>query len=154
MRGSVLLRRLGVCSGPCRDLRGRESRTMRAFVPEERHVSLYLQEASKRLRTMEEALAALAHGPNPSAIDTLRHCAHTLKGMSAMMGYSTLASMARTIQDSLPPAKPEGPAAPRCDLENLQRLIGVFRTGLDEISRRKACPAPDGNGPSHPLPDS
>ncbi len=126
---------------------------MAAFMPEERHVSLYVEEASKRLRTMEESLAALAHGPSPPAIETLRHCAHTLKGMSAMMGYSTLASMARTLQDNLAPVTP-GAAAPRCDLESLQGLIGGLRQGVDEISRRGAPHPPESNAPSRPRPDA
>ncbi len=54
----------------------------------EQYLPTYLAEASKRLGMMEESVAALIDAPGAPVIDRLLLCAHTMKGMSAMMGYA------------------------------------------------------------------
>ncbi len=127
---------------------------MTVGAPEERYLSLYLDEASKRLRSMEESVAVLTRGPNPPALDTLHRCAHSMKGMSAMMGFTVLASIARRIEETLGAVRLGGPAAPPYDVASLQRRVIVLRRGVTGVARRAALRPPGRDDLSRPLPAS
>ena len=70
-----------------------------------KYKKLYLQEASGHLSGIESGLLALEKDPNgegaPSIIDDLFRHYHTIKGMSASMGYDVISQLAHAQEDLL-----------------------------------------------------
>lgn len=65
----------------------------------EKYRGLYLTEAHKHLMALERAAVALRSTPvDAESLEGGSRAAHTLKGMSAMMGYGQLAHLAGEVE--------------------------------------------------------
>src|SRR5690606_26415502 len=64
-------------------------------------VALYVTETREHLRLLDSALLALERGEAGGAIDEAFRAAHTLKGLSATMGYRAAADQAHALEDRL-----------------------------------------------------
>ncbi len=65
----------------------------------EKYKDLYLTEAYAHVAAMEEAVAALGNSTTDSELlSSISRAAHTLKGMSATMGYEELAQLAGGVE--------------------------------------------------------
>lgn len=64
-------------------------------------VALYVTETREHLRLLDSALLALERGEGGGAIDEAFRAAHTLKGLSATMGYRAAADQAHALEDRL-----------------------------------------------------
>ncbi len=60
---------------------------------------LFLEGAREQLEAIEPALAALSRGQGEQAAPALRRAWHSLKGMSATMGYEGLAGLAHAAEE-------------------------------------------------------
>jgi two-component system chemotaxis sensor kinase CheA len=68
----------------------------------DKYKDLYLTEAHRQLDTMEEGLSALGDtSVNSEHLLGISRAAHTLKGMSATMGYEELAQLAGEVEKLL-----------------------------------------------------
>ncbi len=64
-----------------------------------KYKDLYLTEAYAQVAVMEEGVAALGDSPADSELlSSISRAAHTLKGMSATMGYEKLARLAGGVE--------------------------------------------------------
>ena len=66
-----------------------------------RFLDLYVSEAQEHLRLLQRSLLAVETEPGGAAIDEAFRAAHTLKGISAAMGYRVVASTAHDLEDRL-----------------------------------------------------
>jgi two-component system chemotaxis sensor kinase CheA len=67
-----------------------------------RYLDLYLSESQDHLRLLSSSLLALEDGEAPSqAIEEAFRAAHTLKGMSATMGFSAVTDIAHILENLL-----------------------------------------------------
>ncbi len=65
-------------------------------------VEIYANEGSRRIRDMEEAVRRLEQpAACAAAVEALYHYAHSIKGMSAMMGYTEPAALAAQLEQEL-----------------------------------------------------
>ncbi len=64
-------------------------------------VALFVTETREHLRLLDRALLALERGDAGDAVDEAFRAAHTLKGLSATMGYGAAADRAHALEDTL-----------------------------------------------------
>src|SRR5690606_12568253 len=64
-------------------------------------VALYVTETREHLRMLDRALLAVERGEAGGAIDEAFRAAHTLKGLSATMGFRSAADQAHALEDRL-----------------------------------------------------
>lgn len=61
---------------------------------------MYAVEAAEHLQSMNDALLSLEKDPdNSETINVMFRAAHTLKGMSATMGYSSIAELTHNMEN-------------------------------------------------------
>ena len=66
------------------------------------YLSMFLEESMDNLQTLNESLLILEQEPNDKEIlDQIFRVAHTIKGMAATMGYSTMAELTHKMEDVL-----------------------------------------------------
>src|SRR5512135_3501458 len=66
-----------------------------------RYLDLYLAESQEHLRELNRALLELEQGGGEDAVARAFRAAHTLKGMSATMGFSSVTELAHGLEDTL-----------------------------------------------------
>ena len=66
-----------------------------------RFVALYVSETQEHLRLLSRSLLAMEQGAGSGAVDEAFRAAHTLKGLSAAMGYRAVADQAHHLEDTL-----------------------------------------------------
>jgi len=64
-------------------------------------VALYVTETREHLRLLDRALLAMERGESEGAVDEAFRAAHTLKGLSATMGFRSAADQANALEDRL-----------------------------------------------------
>lgn len=106
----------------------------------EKYKNLYLTEAYAHVAAMEEGVAALGELPTDSELLTsISRAAHTLKGMSATMGYQELAQLAGAVE-RLMDARKIGPTAGTSELSDLLAdCIEALRLLLQQAADGNAC---------------
>jgi two-component system chemotaxis sensor kinase CheA len=66
------------------------------------YLDLFVSEAQDHLQEMNQALLALEQNPDDlSRLETFFRAAHTLKGMSATLGFQQMAALSHTMEDLL-----------------------------------------------------
>ena len=104
-----------------------------------KYKALYLQEAGEHLKGVEKGLLALEKDPGDKAsIDNLFRHYHSIKGMSASMGYEPVAKLAHAEEDLLDGIRKEKlPFTPevagvlfKC-LDALKGLVGKVEEGAE-----------------------
>lgn len=106
----------------------------------EKYKNLYLTEAYAHVAAMEEGVAALGELPTDSELLTsISRAAHTLKGMSATMGYQELAQLAGAVE-RLMDARKLGPTVGTSGLSDLLAdCIEALRLLLQHAVDGNAC---------------
>jgi two-component system, chemotaxis family, sensor kinase CheA len=66
-----------------------------------RFLDLYVSETGEHVRLLHRSLLALEKDPDGGAIDGAFRAAHTIKGLSAAMGYGAVADLAHSLEDRL-----------------------------------------------------
>ena len=66
------------------------------------YLSMFIEESKEHLQALNDNLMNLEHNPNDIAIvHNIFRSAHTLKGMSATMGYEDIASLTHQMENVL-----------------------------------------------------
>jgi chemotaxis protein histidine kinase CheA len=85
---------------------------------------MYAVESAEHLESMNEALLSLENDPNNSeTINVMFRAAHTLKGMSATMGYSNIKELTHNMENLMDRVR-----------KNEERFEGYFVMGKNESS--------------------
>jgi len=66
-----------------------------------RYLDLYLAESQEHLRELNRSLLELETGGGEESVGRAFRAAHTLKGMSATMGYRAVTELAHGLEDRL-----------------------------------------------------
>ena len=67
-----------------------------------KYIKMYVSESQDRLQRMDGLLLSLEqNGADRAAVDTLFREAHSIKGMSASMGYEELSKVSHRMEDYL-----------------------------------------------------
>ena len=93
-----------------------------------RYLQLFLSESREHLARFDEGLSQLLQRPDDSqTINELFRHAHSIKGMSASMGYMPIRNLAHGIEDVLDRVK-------RSEIRVTSELIDSIARGLDRIA--------------------
>ena len=93
-----------------------------------RYLDLYLTETQEHLRGLDRSLLRLEQSSDPAALEEAFRSVHTIKGMSASMGFAAVADLAHELEDRLDAVR-QGSA--QVD----QELIDVLLEGADRLGR-------------------
>jgi two-component system chemotaxis sensor kinase CheA len=121
--------------------------------------AVFLEEASEHLEEMSRGLLELERDPSRAeALDLVFRMAHSIKGMSASLGYDALTEVAHRLEDRMQAARSAGRAADGDlallfkGLEGMEAMVAAVRdTGapppadpglLDALSRRPPAAQP------------
>lgn len=105
------------------------------------YMSMFLDESKENLQNLNQSLLQLESSPNNLALlDEIFRVAHTLKGMSATMGFTNVAELTHEMENVLDKLrKGEIKVLPevvdvlfQC-LDNLENLISNITSGEDEL---------------------
>ena len=100
-----------------------------------KYVKMYVSESQDRLQRMDALLLTLEKdGGDRTAIDTLFREAHSIKGMSASMGYEELSKVAHRMEDFLEQFRSGKGALDRQRVNTLFEGVDLLRRAVEEIA--------------------
>jgi two-component system chemotaxis sensor kinase CheA len=100
-----------------------------------KYVKMYVSESQDRLQRMDGLLLALEQdGAERGAIDTLFREAHSIKGMSASMGYEELAKVSHRMEDFLEQYRGGKGTVDRGGVDLLFEGVDLLRRAVEEIA--------------------
>ena len=104
-----------------------------------KYVKMFVSESQEHLQKMDGLLLALEqNGEDRGAIDTLFREAHSLKGMSASMGYEELAKVSHRMEDYLDKFRGGKGTVDRRAVDVLFQGVDLLRRAVEEISGGQA----------------
>ena len=104
-----------------------------------KYVKMFVSESQEHLQKMDGLLLALEQdGGDRGAIDTLFREAHSLKGMSASMGYEELAKVSHRMEDYLDRFRGGKGALDRQGVDMLFEGVDLLRHAVEEIAGGQA----------------
>ena len=104
-----------------------------------KYVKMFVSESQDHLQKMDGLLLALEQdGAERGAIDTLFREAHSLKGMSASMGYEELAKVSHRMEDYLDRFRGGKGALTRQGVDMLFEGVDLLRRAVEEIAAGQA----------------
>ena len=100
-----------------------------------KYVKMYVSESQDRLQRMDGLLLALEQdGSDRGAIDTLFREAHSIKGMSASMGYEELSKVSHRMEDFLEQFRGGKGKLERRSVDILFEGVDLLRRAVEEIA--------------------
>jgi two-component system chemotaxis sensor kinase CheA len=104
-----------------------------------KYVKMFVSESQEHLQKMDGLLLALEQdGGDRGAIDTLFREAHSLKGMSASMGYEELAKVSHRMEDYLDRFRGGKGVLEREGVDMLFEGVDLLRRAVEEIAAGQA----------------
>lgn len=100
-----------------------------------KYIRMFVSESQEHLQKMDGILLALEQsGEDRAAIDTLFREAHSLKGMSASMGYEELAKVSHRMEDYLDRFRGGKGMLERHGVDMLFEGVDLLRKAVEEIA--------------------
>ncbi len=100
-----------------------------------KYLKMYISESQEHLQKMDSLLLELEKGgAEKSVIDTLFREAHSLKGMSASMGYDDLAKISHRMEDFLDGYRKGEGAPDRAAVDLLFEGVDLLRHGVESLA--------------------
>lgn len=100
-----------------------------------KYIKMYVSESQDRLQRMDGLLLALEQdGSDRGAIDTLFREAHSIKGMSASMGYEELSRVSHRMEDFLEQFRGGKGTLERRSVDTLFEGVDLLRRAVEEIA--------------------
>src|SRR5690606_4250279 len=114
-------------------------------------VALYVTETREHLRLLDRALLAVESGESEGALDEAFRAAHTLKGLSATMGFRDAADQAHALEDRLHRVRTGELAV---DVSVVDSLLAAADDLGNAIDRAVATEEPRVDGWEEPVDDA
>jgi two-component system chemotaxis sensor kinase CheA len=100
------------------------------------YLSLFLEEARENLATLNEKLLLLEAGDPPrTVLDAIFRAAHTLKGMSATMGFLGIAELTHAMEDRLEALRSQRVAPAAAVIDPLFACVDALAQSLDSVAQ-------------------
>lgn len=100
-----------------------------------KYIKMYVSESQDRLQRMDGLLLGLEQdGSDRGAIDTLFREAHSIKGMSASMGYEELSKVSHRMEDFLEQFRGGKGTLERRSVDTLFEGVDLLRRAVEEIA--------------------
>lgn len=103
------------------------------------YMSMFLEEAKEHLQTLNSSLLDLENDPaNLSVLDEIFRSAHTIKGMSATMGFTVMAELTHEMENVLDLLRKGAFPADHEILDVLFRCVDTLEQLVEHVSGGKA----------------
>ncbi|HEV8661672.1 MAG TPA: chemotaxis protein CheA [Candidatus Methylomirabilis sp.] len=100
-----------------------------------KYLKMYISESQEHLQSMDRLLLEVEKGgADKTVIDTLFREAHSLKGMSASMGYEELAKVSHRMEDFLDGYRKGQGTPDRAALDLLFEGVDLLRQGVENLA--------------------
>ncbi|HEU5395352.1 MAG TPA: Hpt domain-containing protein, partial [Candidatus Methylomirabilis sp.] len=100
-----------------------------------KYLKMYISESQEHLQNMDKLLLEVEKGgADKTVIDTLFREAHSLKGMSASMGYEELARVSHRMEDFLDGYRKGQGTPDRAALDLLFEGVDLLRQGVENLA--------------------
>src|SRR5690606_4564918 len=96
-----------------------------------RYRELYLSETQEHLAALSRGLAALEGGGRGDGLDAAFRAAHTIKGMSATLGYDEVARLAHELEDGLDAIRAGREVADRAVIDELVAAVDALEGAVE-----------------------
>lgn len=96
-----------------------------------RYRELYLSETQEHLAALSRGLAALEGGGRGDGLDAAFRAAHTIKGMSATLGYDEVARLAHELEDRLDAIRAGREVADRAVIDELVAAVDALEGAVE-----------------------
>ncbi len=119
-----------------------------------RYLDLYLAESQEHLRELGRSLLELEAGAGAEAVSRAFRAAHTIKGMSATMGYRAVAELAHALEDRLAEIRDGKLACEASVIDQLLASADLLENALASVvvaEREKPEALPDAPPPEAPA---
>ncbi len=119
-----------------------------------KYLKLYVSESHEHLQKMDDLLLQLERSPGDlQAIDAMFREAHSIKGMSATMGFEEIRKIAHALEDFLDPFRKGQKSLDRQAIDLLLQSVDLLRTSLTQVAGGgEQGPPRDAAHPSAPEP--
>ena len=98
------------------------------------YLGAFLDEAGDNLKHLDDLILLVESDPaNPGAINEIFRSAHTLKGMSATMGFERMAALTHAIEDMLDGVRKGEYSLRGEDIDLLFRSLDTMQAMVDSI---------------------
>src|SRR5512140_46401 len=109
-----------------------------------RYLDLYLAESQEHLRELNRSLLELEQGGGGDAVTRAFRAAHTLKGMSATMGFSSIAELAHGLEDRLAEIRDGRLEVEPALIDQLLASADALEQGVAKVVVAEATPGREG----------
>src|SRR5512140_700375 len=121
-----------------------------------RYLDLYLAESQEHLRELNRSLLELEQGGGSDAVTRAFRAAHTLKGMSATMGFSSVTELAHGLEDRLAEIRDGRLEVDPALIDQLLASADALEQGVSAVIVAEASPAaaeeqPEAAAPARPA---
>src|SRR5690606_589545 len=106
-----------------------------------RYRELYLSETQEYLAALNRGLLALEAGEHGETLDEAFRAAHTIKGMSATLGYDEVARVAHELEDRLDEVRTGAAAVDRALIDELLAAADALEAAVEAAVAGGAAPA-------------
>ena len=98
------------------------------------YLSTFLDEASDNLKLLDDLTLELENSPsNMFVINEIFRATHTLKGMSATMGFKNMASLTHALEDKFDAARSGQHNLDETDVDIILRCLDIMQSMVDSI---------------------
>jgi two-component system, chemotaxis family, sensor kinase CheA len=120
--------------------------------------SLFLEEAVEHLAEMSRALLSLEKDPaDGQAIDLVFRMAHSIKGMSASLGYEAISELSHRLEDRMARVRAAGRVEASEELDLLLRGLAGLERMVEQVRETGEGPPPEAgllDALSRPAPEA
>lgn len=119
-----------------------------------KYLKLYVSESQEHLQKMDGLLLQLEQSPGDlQAIDAMFREAHSVKGMSATMGFEEIRKIAHALEDFLDPFRKGQKRLDRQAIDLLLQSVDLLRTSLGQVAAGEGGePPPEAKTSAAPAP--
>ena len=99
------------------------------------YMGMFLEESREHLQALNQCLLDLENDPsNLSVLDEIFRSAHTLKGMSATMGFTTIAELTHEMENVLDLMRKEQLAASHELIDTIFRCVDTLEQLVENVA--------------------
>ncbi len=99
------------------------------------YMGMFLEESREHLQTLNSCLLTLENDPrNLSVLDEIFRSAHTIKGMSATMGFTSIAELTHEMENVLDLLRKEQLAASPAIIDTLFRCLDTLEQAVESVA--------------------
>lgn len=104
-------------------------------VPMQEYQDLYIKTAREKIDAMATCLADINNNARPDALKELHRYVHSLKSQSLVMGYSSIGTLARTLEMGIKHVLDAHSSLTQKELNFLHEMLAAMKTSVQSLAK-------------------